>query len=92
MYYSLYIISLGKPGNDDVSPVLYGWREATTGDTVCLLSQGTPWAFVYDFFLLSTRRTQQCLFPWYPSSYREFSTCPKEKSPEAASFSHLFTG
>ena len=55
---SRYIISLGKPANDAVSPVLYGWREATTADTVCLLSQGTPWAFVYDFFfLLSTRRT-----------------------------------
>ena len=47
---SRYIISLGKPANDAVSPVLYGWREATTADTVCLLSQGTPWAFVYDFF------------------------------------------
>ena len=25
-------------------------RSFTGGDTVCLLSQGTPWAFVYDFF------------------------------------------
>ena len=41
-YIIRYLISLGKPANDDVSSVLFGWREATTGDTVCLLSQGTP--------------------------------------------------
>ena len=80
-YIIRYLSSLGKPANDDVSPVLFGWREATTGDTVCLLSQGTPSRSSMIFFVLSTRRTQQCLFPWYLSSYTEFSTYPKEKSP-----------
>ena len=52
-YIIRYLISLGKPANDDVSPVLFGWREATTGDTVCLLSQGTPSRSSMIFFFYS---------------------------------------
>lgn len=57
-----------------------------------LLSKVTPWAFVHDFLWLSKRRTRQCLFLWHPSAKREFSIRSKEKSPLAASFSHLFAG
>lgn len=34
-------------------PTMQYLRSFTGGDTVCLLSQGTPWAFVYDFFFYS---------------------------------------
>ena len=46
--YSYYQVGILYPlGN---LPTMQYLRSFTGGDTVCLLSQGTPWAFVYDFF------------------------------------------
>ena len=60
---SRYLISLGKPANDGVSPVLFGWREATTGDTVCLLSQDTPWrSSVIFFYSLQGEHSSACSY------------------------------